>query len=136
MAIRYRRRIRLGKHAWVNVSKSGVSVSAKTGPVTLNSRGTESVHLAKGLTYQTKVTGQKATPQLAATAQTQAPAAQKLAPRVVSRGMKRLVIGVGIVCAAVGLLLVPFSVFLGVLNLTIGIGLVLIGRTYEVKPQE
>ncbi len=48
----YRRRIRLGKSAWLNLSKRGVSESVRVGPVTFNSRGRRSVRVAKGLSYR------------------------------------------------------------------------------------
>ena len=53
MAMRMRKTISLGKGARLNVSKSGISASTKTGPVTMNSRGRTSVHVAPGMTYQT-----------------------------------------------------------------------------------
>lgn len=39
MGFGYRSRIRLGKGLWINLSKSGPSISAKAGPLTVNSRG-------------------------------------------------------------------------------------------------
>ena len=57
MGLSYRRRVRLGKNSWLNVSKSGVSVSRKVGGVTVNSRGRTSVRLAKGLTYRSSKNG-------------------------------------------------------------------------------
>lgn len=54
MGFRYRSRIRLGKGLWINLSKSGPSVSAKAGPLTVNSRGRETIHLAPGLSYTTQ----------------------------------------------------------------------------------
>lgn len=54
MGFRYRRRVSLGKHLWLNVSKSGLSVSGHAGPLTVNSRGRKTVHLAPGLSYQTQ----------------------------------------------------------------------------------
>ncbi|MDK9302686.1 DUF4236 domain-containing protein [Propionibacterium freudenreichii] len=55
MALRFRKRIRLGKHAWVNLSKSGPSLSAKAGPFTLNSKGKATTHLGPGLSYQSDI---------------------------------------------------------------------------------
>jgi len=52
MSIRIRRSIPLGKYAKVNISKSGASLSAHAGPVTVNSRGKESLHVAPGVTLQ------------------------------------------------------------------------------------
>lgn len=51
MAIRYRRRVRLGKGVWINLSKGVPSLSAKVGPFTVNSRGRTTTHLAPGLSY-------------------------------------------------------------------------------------
>jgi hypothetical protein len=48
----YRRRVRLGKNAWLNLSKRGVGESVRVGPVTYNSRGRRSVRVAKGLSYR------------------------------------------------------------------------------------
>ncbi|MEA9997833.1 DUF4236 domain-containing protein [Cryobacterium sp. RTS3] len=52
MGFFFRKQIKLGKSAHVNVSKTGMSVSKKLGPVTLNSRGGGRVRLAKGLTFR------------------------------------------------------------------------------------
>ena len=52
MAFRYQKRIKTGKNSWLNLSKSGVSGSAKVGPVTFNSRGRKSVRLGNGLSYR------------------------------------------------------------------------------------
>lgn len=54
MGTRFQRRIKLGKHTWINLSKSGPSISTKIGPTTFNSRGTTSTHIAPGLSYRTK----------------------------------------------------------------------------------
>ena len=53
MAISYRKRIKIGDGTFLNVSKSGISVSKKLGRVTINSRGTTSINLGNGLTYRT-----------------------------------------------------------------------------------
>lgn len=50
MGFRVRKQLRFGGLR-LNLSKSGASVSSKVGPVTLNSRGRETVHLAPGLSY-------------------------------------------------------------------------------------
>ncbi len=50
MGLRVRKQIRFGALR-VNLSKSGASLSTKVGPVTLNSRGRETVHVAPGLSY-------------------------------------------------------------------------------------
>ncbi len=52
MGIQYRKRVRTGRNSWMNVSKRGVSFSARSGPFTFNSRGRTSVRLGKGLTYR------------------------------------------------------------------------------------
>ena len=51
MGLQYRRRSG-GKNTWANVSRSGVSVSHRAGPVTVNSRGRGSVRLGKGVSYR------------------------------------------------------------------------------------
>ena len=52
MAFRYQKRIKTGKNSWLNISKSGVSGSAKVGPVTFNSRGRKTIRLGNGLSYR------------------------------------------------------------------------------------
>jgi Protein of unknown function (DUF4236) len=52
MAFRYQKRIKTGKNSWLNLSKSGVSGSAKVGPVTFNSRGRKTIRLGNGLSYR------------------------------------------------------------------------------------
>ena len=52
MGFRYQKRVRTGKNSWLNISKSGVSGSAKVGPVTINSRGRGSIRLGNGLSYR------------------------------------------------------------------------------------
>ena len=42
----------MGKRTWLNVSKRGVSVSQKVGPVTVNSRGRTNIRLGKGIGYR------------------------------------------------------------------------------------
>ena len=54
MGLIYRRRKRLGRSSWLNVSKRGASVSEKVGPVTVNSRGRVRVRLGKGLSWRIK----------------------------------------------------------------------------------
>ena len=51
MGFRVNRRISLGKNVRVNIGKRGVSTSVKMGPVTVNSRGRKTVHVAKGVSY-------------------------------------------------------------------------------------
>lgn len=54
-SIQYRKRVKLSDGTWVNVSKSGVSVSARKKPVTVNSRGVVTFRLAKGLRFRSKL---------------------------------------------------------------------------------
>lgn len=49
---RFQRRVNLGKHFWLNFSKSGVSMSVHAGPYTHNSRGINTAHVAPGLSYR------------------------------------------------------------------------------------
>lgn len=52
MGLVYRRRKRLGRASWLNLSRSGASVSKRVGRVTFNSRGGGSVRLGKGLSFR------------------------------------------------------------------------------------
>ncbi|MEY4339108.1 MAG: hypothetical protein RLZ14_958 [Actinomycetota bacterium] len=52
MGFYYRKRARVGKNTWLNVSKRGLSVSQRVGPFTVNSRGRTSVRLGNGLSYR------------------------------------------------------------------------------------
>ena len=52
MGFYFRRRVRLGKKSWLNISKSGVSGSQRVGPFTFNSRGRTSIRLGKGFAYR------------------------------------------------------------------------------------
>lgn len=52
MGLNYRKTIRLPGNAWLNLSKSGVSVSKRIGRVTVNSRGGVWVRLFKGLFWR------------------------------------------------------------------------------------
>lgn len=53
MGISYRKRIKLGDGTFLNLSKSGISVSKKVGKTTINSRGTTTINLGNGVTYRT-----------------------------------------------------------------------------------
>lgn len=53
MGISYRKRIKIGDGTYLNVSKSGISVSQKVGKTTVNSRGTTTINLGNGVTYRT-----------------------------------------------------------------------------------
>lgn len=53
MGLQYRRRVRLGRGVWLNVSRRGVSASGRVGPVTVNSRGSVFIRtLIGGLFYR------------------------------------------------------------------------------------
>lgn len=52
MGLQYRRRKSLGLGSWLNVSKRGVSVSKRTGRVTVNTRGGGSIRIMKGLSWR------------------------------------------------------------------------------------
>jgi hypothetical protein len=52
MSFNIRYRVPLGKRFWLNISKSGVSLSARAGRVTVNSRGSIWVRIAKGIFYR------------------------------------------------------------------------------------
>ena len=52
MGWNYRKRIRVSKNGWINLSKRGASGSVRAGPFTFNSRGRTSVRLSKGLSYR------------------------------------------------------------------------------------
>lgn len=53
MGFSYRKRIKLGNGTYLNLSKSGISISQKVGPVTINSKGAATVNLGNGITYRT-----------------------------------------------------------------------------------
>lgn len=56
MGLHYRRRERLGRRTWANVSGSGVSLSHRlTDRITVNSRGRLSVRLLPGLTLRLRL---------------------------------------------------------------------------------
>lgn len=52
MALQYQKRKALSKNTSANLSKSGVSLSHRAGPVTVNTRGRSSVRLAPGFAYR------------------------------------------------------------------------------------
>jgi len=59
MGISYRKRIKIGKNTYVNLSKSGVSISQKVGKTTINSRGQVTVNLGNGIVYRKKLKKKK-----------------------------------------------------------------------------
>lgn len=52
MGINYRKRKKVGKNSWINVTGTGASASTRVGPVTFNSRGGMWVKLPGGLTFR------------------------------------------------------------------------------------
>lgn len=52
MGLSFKKRIKIGNGLYLNVSKSGVSISKKIGNTTINSRGTTTINLGNGLTYK------------------------------------------------------------------------------------
>ena len=52
MGINYRKRIKIGDDTFLNISKTGTSVSMKRGKATINSRGTITLNLGGGMTYR------------------------------------------------------------------------------------
>lgn len=52
MALQYQKRKSLTKNTSANLSKSGLSLSRRAGPVTVNTRGRSSVRLAPGFSYR------------------------------------------------------------------------------------
>lgn len=54
MGLNFRKRIKLGKHLTANISKKGVSFSAKLGRLTVNSKGQKTLNLGKGFSYTFK----------------------------------------------------------------------------------
>ncbi|AKK11860.1 DUF4236 domain-containing protein [Corynebacterium uterequi] len=52
MGLYFRKRQKLGKDSWLNLSGSGVSASKKIGPITINSRGGLWVNLPGGLNFR------------------------------------------------------------------------------------
>lgn len=59
MGLSFRKRISLGNGTHLNISKSGVSLSKKVGPLTLNSRGNATVNLGNGVVYRTSTKKKK-----------------------------------------------------------------------------
>lgn len=55
MGLTFRRRIATTRTTAVNLSKRGASVSKRVGRVTLNSRGTGRIRIAKGLSFRFKL---------------------------------------------------------------------------------
>jgi hypothetical protein len=54
MGLIFRRRVRMGRNSWLNLSNRGASVSQRVGRVTMNSRGGIRVRLGRGLSWRIK----------------------------------------------------------------------------------
>ena len=78
MGIRVNRRIKIAKGLSLNVSKSGISASAKVGRVTVNSRRGTTVNVAKGVSVN--VPAGKSAPRGKAPARAAAPRAVAAVP--------------------------------------------------------
>jgi len=78
MGIRVNRRIKIAKGLSLNVSKSGISASAKVGRVTVNSRRGTTVNVAKGVSVN--VPAGKSAPRANAAARATAPRAVAAVP--------------------------------------------------------
>lgn len=52
MGISFRKRVKLAKGFYMNISPSGASLSLNVGPLTLNSRGGATVNFGNGMTYR------------------------------------------------------------------------------------
>ena len=55
MGLTFSKRKRLGKGLTANLSRSGLSLSKKSGPLSFNSRGRGAVRLGKGLSFRFKL---------------------------------------------------------------------------------
>ena len=53
MGFSFYKRIKIGDGTFLNISKSGFSISQKVGKATINSRGRTTVNLGNGLIYRT-----------------------------------------------------------------------------------
>ena len=52
MGLVFSKRKKVGKNATMNLSKGGVSISQKVGPLTINSCGKASIRLGNGLRFR------------------------------------------------------------------------------------
>lgn len=55
MGISFRKKVKLGKNLHLNISKSGVSMSAKVGNTTINSNGKVTTKLGNGIIHTTNL---------------------------------------------------------------------------------
>ena len=53
MGFSFHKRIKIRNGTFLNISKSGFSISQKVGKATINSRGRTTVNLGNGLIYRT-----------------------------------------------------------------------------------
>lgn len=53
MGLIFRRRLPVNRSTYVNVSRSGASLSKRVGPVTMNSKGAR-IRFGRGLSYRIK----------------------------------------------------------------------------------
>ena len=53
MGFSFHKQIKIGDGTFLNISKSGFSISQKVGKATINSRGRTTVNLGNGLIYRT-----------------------------------------------------------------------------------
>lgn len=51
MGFQFHKKFKLGKHAWINVGKKGLSGSFKIGPFTFNTKGRTTVNFGNGVKY-------------------------------------------------------------------------------------
>lgn len=51
MGFQFHKKIKLGKHAWINIGKKGASGSFKIGPITFNTKGKTTVNFGNGVKY-------------------------------------------------------------------------------------
>jgi hypothetical protein len=90
MGIRVNRRIKIAKGLSLNVSKSGVSASAKVGRVTVNSRRGVTANVAKGVSVNVPVGKSAPRGKVAAKGAPRAAAAVPAGPRTFRRPFGRL----------------------------------------------
>ncbi|TIH34989.1 DUF4236 domain-containing protein [Subtercola vilae] len=55
MGLIFRKTVKTGANTHLNISKSGVSETAKVGRVTLNTRGQGRIRIMKGLSFRFKL---------------------------------------------------------------------------------
>jgi hypothetical protein len=90
MRIRVNRRIKIAKGLSLNVSKSGISTSAKVGRVTVNSRRGVTANVAKGVSVNVPLSKTAPRGRTAASATPRAVAAVPTGPRMFRRPFGRM----------------------------------------------